>query len=86
VTLFGRLIRREPFWAAHRSHFYQRATENGFSVLRVVGEVFALNIVLAVLAIATIAAGSAMVSILSLLMGAIAVVLVLYRFSHSRLP
>lgn len=86
VTLFGRLIRREPFWAAHRSHFYQRATENGFTVLRVVSEVFALNIVLAVLAIATIVADSAMASMLSLLTGGIAVILVLYRFSRGRLP
>ena len=45
VTLLRRLARREPFWAAHRSHFYQRATDNGFTVWRVVGEVFALNIV-----------------------------------------
>ena len=47
VTLLRRLVRREPFWAAHRSHFYQRATDNGFTVLRVVSEVFALNIGLA---------------------------------------
>jgi UDP-N-acetylmuramyl pentapeptide phosphotransferase/UDP-N-acetylglucosamine-1-phosphate transferase len=85
VTLFRRLIRREPFWAAHRSHFYQRATDNGFTVLRVVSEVFVLNIVLAALAIATIAANSAMVSILSLVTGVIAVALVLYRFSQRRL-
>ena len=84
VTLLRRLIRREPFWAAHRSHFYQRATDNGFSVLRVVSYVFALNIVLAALAIATITADSVMVSILSLLTGEIAVVLVLYRFSQRR--
>src|ERR1700737_701693 len=28
VTLLRRLVRGEPFWAAHRSHFYQRATDN----------------------------------------------------------
>ena len=61
LTLFRRLVRREPFWAAHRSHFYQRATDNGFTVLRVVSEVFALNIVLAALAIASIRAGSTVV-------------------------
>ena len=43
VTLCRRLIRREPFWAAHRSHFYQRATDNGFTVWRMVSEVFALK-------------------------------------------
>ena len=44
VTLLRRMARREPFWAAHRTHFYQRATDNGFSVSRVVSEVFALNV------------------------------------------
>ena len=61
VTLLRRLARREPFWAAHRSHFYQRATDNGFTVLRVVSEVFALNIGLAVLAIGSILTRSATV-------------------------
>jgi UDP-N-acetylmuramyl pentapeptide phosphotransferase/UDP-N-acetylglucosamine-1-phosphate transferase len=84
VTLLRRLLRREPFWAAHRSHFYQRATENGFTVLRVVSEVFALNIVLAALAIGSVAADSALVSVLSLLTGTIGVALVLYRFSRRR--
>ena len=32
LTLLRRIARREPFWAAHRSHFYQRATDNGFTV------------------------------------------------------
>src|SRR6266852_3494723 len=58
VTLLRRLARREPFWAAHRSHFYQRATDNGFTVMRVVGEVFVLNLGLAALAILSIHAGS----------------------------
>jgi UDP-N-acetylmuramyl pentapeptide phosphotransferase/UDP-N-acetylglucosamine-1-phosphate transferase len=86
VTLLRRLIRCEPFWAAHRSHFYQRATDNGFTVVRVVGEIFALNIALAALAMATIAAGSILVNLLSLLTGAIAVALVLRRFSLRRMP
>src|ERR1700682_5370179 len=41
LRLCRRMAGREPFWAAHRSHFYQQATDNGFTVLRVVGEVFA---------------------------------------------
>jgi UDP-N-acetylmuramyl pentapeptide phosphotransferase/UDP-N-acetylglucosamine-1-phosphate transferase len=84
VTLLRRLVKREPVWAAHRSHFYQRATENGFTVLRVVSEVFALNIVLAALAILSISVDSVVDSILSLLTGAIAVALVLHRFSQRR--
>ena len=36
VTLLRRLAKREPFWTAHRTHFYQRATDNGYTVWRVV--------------------------------------------------
>ncbi len=53
VTLARRVINGEPFWTAHRTHYYQQATDNGFTVWRVVAEVFALNILLAVLAIGT---------------------------------
>jgi UDP-N-acetylmuramyl pentapeptide phosphotransferase/UDP-N-acetylglucosamine-1-phosphate transferase len=84
VTLLRRLARREPFWAAHRSHFYQRATDNGFTVWRVVGEVFALNILLATLAVGSIMAASAAVKIVLLLAGGVATVLVMYRFSQHR--
>jgi UDP-N-acetylmuramyl pentapeptide phosphotransferase/UDP-N-acetylglucosamine-1-phosphate transferase len=82
VTLARRIAKHEPFWAAHRTHFYQRATDNGFTVRRVVGEVFVLNIVLAVLAITSIRAGSAAASAAAGLAGALAVALQLYRFSQ----
>jgi UDP-N-acetylmuramyl pentapeptide phosphotransferase/UDP-N-acetylglucosamine-1-phosphate transferase len=84
ATLLRRMARREPFWAAHRSHFYQRATDNGFTVWRVVGEVFALNVVLAVLAIGSIVAQSAAVQIALLAVGSIATALLMYRFSQPR--
>ncbi|TCU64597.1 UDP-N-acetylmuramyl pentapeptide phosphotransferase/UDP-N-acetylglucosamine-1-phosphate transferase [Bradyrhizobium sp. R2.2-H] len=82
ITLFRRVIRREPFWSAHRTHFYQRATDNGFTVKRVVGEAFALNLVLALLAIATVRAGSTTITIVCLFAGAAAVGVVLRRFSR----
>ncbi|MHC2735113.1 UDP-N-acetylmuramyl pentapeptide phosphotransferase/UDP-N-acetylglucosamine-1-phosphate transferase [Bradyrhizobium liaoningense] len=82
ITLFRRIIRREPFWSAHRTHFYQRATDNGFTVKRVVGEAFALNLVLALLAIVTIRAGSMAVIALALTVGMIAIGVVLRRFSR----
>jgi UDP-N-acetylmuramyl pentapeptide phosphotransferase/UDP-N-acetylglucosamine-1-phosphate transferase len=84
ATLLRRMARREPFWAAHRSHFYQRATDNGFTVWRVVSEVFALNVVLAALAVGSVAAPSAAVDILLLIAGGIATALVMYRFSQRR--
>ena len=84
VTLLRRLTRGEPVWAAHRSHFYQRATDNGFTVLRVVSEVFSLNIGLAVLAIASTLIQSSATNILFLAFGGISVAFVLHRFSHQR--
>ena len=84
ITLFRRIMRREPFWSAHRTHFYQRATDNGFAVPRVIGEVFALNLVLALLAIVTVRAGSMTITIVSLVAGAVAVALVLRRFSRAQ--
>jgi UDP-N-acetylmuramyl pentapeptide phosphotransferase/UDP-N-acetylglucosamine-1-phosphate transferase len=82
VTLLRRLARSEPFWAAHRSHFYQRATDNGFSVLRVVSEVFVLNVALASLAIGSVMTRSAVLSVLLLIAGSAATALVMYRFSR----
>jgi UDP-N-acetylmuramyl pentapeptide phosphotransferase/UDP-N-acetylglucosamine-1-phosphate transferase len=82
ITLFRRIARREQFWSAHRSHFYQRATDNGFSVPWVIGEVFALNLVLALLAIVTVRAGAMSVTWLALLAGAIAIGFVLRRFAR----
>ncbi|OCK54148.1 glycosyl transferase [Bradyrhizobium sp. LMTR 3] len=82
VTLLRRVARREPFWAAHRTHFYQRATDNGFSVSRVVSEVFALNLVLAALAIGSAMTSSAAIASLLLVAGGIATALLMHRFSR----
>ncbi|MFK4506082.1 glycosyltransferase family 4 protein [Bradyrhizobium daqingense] len=82
ITLFRRIARREQFWSAHRSHFYQRATDNGFTVRQVIGEVFALNLVLALLAIAIVRAGSIAITLPCLLAGAIAIAFVLRRFAR----
>jgi UDP-N-acetylmuramyl pentapeptide phosphotransferase/UDP-N-acetylglucosamine-1-phosphate transferase len=84
VTLLRRLARHEKVWAAHRSHFYQRATDNGFSVLRVVGEVFALNVALAALAIASTVTPLAPIRMALFLLGGFAVALVMIRFSRPR--
>jgi UDP-N-acetylmuramyl pentapeptide phosphotransferase/UDP-N-acetylglucosamine-1-phosphate transferase len=84
VTLLRRLIAREPFWIAHRSHFYQRATDNGFGVMQVVGEVFVLNIVLAALAAISIKAQSPAADAALIAAGAAAVAFVMYRFSQRR--
>ncbi|MDH6261888.1 UDP-N-acetylmuramyl pentapeptide phosphotransferase/UDP-N-acetylglucosamine-1-phosphate transferase [Bradyrhizobium sp. BR13661] len=82
ITLFRRIARREQFWSPHRSHFYQRATDNGFTVSRVTGDVFALNLALAALALLTVRAGSVTITLIALLAAAMAVAFVLLRFSR----
>jgi UDP-N-acetylmuramyl pentapeptide phosphotransferase/UDP-N-acetylglucosamine-1-phosphate transferase len=84
TTLLRRLVNREPFWAAHRSHFYQRATDNGFTVSQVVGEVFALNIGLAALAAGSIMAPTVTTKLACLAIGAIATAALLRRFARPR--
>jgi UDP-N-acetylmuramyl pentapeptide phosphotransferase/UDP-N-acetylglucosamine-1-phosphate transferase len=83
-TLLRRMMRGEPFWAAHRSHFYQRATDNGFTVLRVVGEVFVLNLVLAALAVASTRMQSWAIDFVLIIVGGAAVGFSLFRFSRRR--
>ena len=86
ITLLRRLANGETIWVAHRSHFYQRATDNGFSVMQVVSEIFILNIGLAGLAAASIWLTSAYVDGMALALGAAGVALVLNRFSRPRKP
>ena len=56
ITLVRRLIAGEKVWQAHRSHFYQRATDRGFTVIQVAVHVFAVNLGLAALAFFTLSA------------------------------
>ncbi|MBV9983258.1 glycosyltransferase family 4 protein [Bradyrhizobium sp.] len=81
LTLLRRIASGEPFWAAHRTHYYQLATDNGLAVTDVVGRVFMLNCVLAALAIASIQLTSPVVNGFALVAGTAAVAFVLVRFS-----
>ncbi len=85
ITLLRRIARREPFWEAHRSHFYQRAVAGGRTVPQVVTRVFGTNVALAMLAMVSVAAGSTMVSLLCLACGAALVGFLLAHFAKSRL-
>jgi UDP-N-acetylmuramyl pentapeptide phosphotransferase/UDP-N-acetylglucosamine-1-phosphate transferase len=84
VTLLRRMYRREPIWVAHRSHFYQRATDNGFTVWRVVSDVFMLNIGLAITAIVSTMISSSIIRILLFVLGCIAVTGAMVRFTRPR--
>lgn len=84
LTLLRRLMKGEAVWVAHRSHFYQQATDNGFSVIQVVRDVFILNIALAAFAAVTIWMKSPAVQVIMLLLGLGAVTVVLRRFYRPR--
>ena len=84
ITLLRRLARREKVWEAHRSHFYQKATDNGFSALEVSAHVFGLNLALAGLAAMTLLWPSGVVQIAALAAGVVLVGLVLRRFARPR--
>jgi len=82
ATLVRRLLNGENITQAHRTHFYQRALGKGWSVLRVVGRVFGLNLWLAVLAAVTIIRPTLPVAIASLVLAVLAVIGVLQRFAR----
>jgi UDP-N-acetylmuramyl pentapeptide phosphotransferase/UDP-N-acetylglucosamine-1-phosphate transferase len=84
ITLALRLARREPFWQAHRTHFYQRATDNGFAVSEIVARVFLVNLALVALALITVAAQSVLVSPAALAAGLALVAWLLAIFARPK--
>jgi len=85
ITLIRRLARRERVWEAHRQHFYQQAIDrNGFSVTAVVMHVFALNLTLAGLALATFLWPAWPVQVGAVTVGCVLVALLLRRFTTAR--
>ncbi len=84
ITLVHRLINGEKVWQAHRSHFYQRATDRGFTVSQVVAHVFAVNVALAALAFVTLAAPGRLNETAALLCGAALVGWLLLAFARGR--
>jgi UDP-N-acetylmuramyl pentapeptide phosphotransferase/UDP-N-acetylglucosamine-1-phosphate transferase len=84
LTLIRRAVRGEKVWQAHRTHFYQRATDRGWSVPDIVAHVFGVNAVLVVLATVSMLWPGAPGATIALMGGAAAVAWLLYRFSSSR--
>jgi UDP-N-acetylmuramyl pentapeptide phosphotransferase/UDP-N-acetylglucosamine-1-phosphate transferase len=84
VTLARRLLRGENVLRAHRTHFYQRATDLGFTVSEIVARVFAVNLVLGALAVGSVAAASPAVSVAALALGTALVAGLLVRFNRQR--
>jgi UDP-N-acetylmuramyl pentapeptide phosphotransferase/UDP-N-acetylglucosamine-1-phosphate transferase len=84
LTLIRRLSRKEKVWQAHRTHFYQRATDNGFSVKEVIAQVFALNVALVVLALICVRVNTPLAEIACLVAGVAIAGFLLTRFSRKR--
>ncbi|MGP0088926.1 MAG: glycosyl transferase [Xanthobacteraceae bacterium] len=80
ITLGRRLVRHEKVWVAHRTHFYQRAIDRGLTVPEVLARVFAANIVLAGLALATVLFSGLPTTIAAMALGAGVVTLLLVDF------
>jgi UDP-N-acetylmuramyl pentapeptide phosphotransferase/UDP-N-acetylglucosamine-1-phosphate transferase len=84
ITLLRRLWRREKVWEAHRSHFYQQATVNGFGVSEIVAQVALLNLGLVVLAALCLRFPDGWAQVACLLAGMVLTALLLRRFSTRR--
>jgi UDP-N-acetylmuramyl pentapeptide phosphotransferase/UDP-N-acetylglucosamine-1-phosphate transferase len=84
ITLARRLIRREPVWEAHRTHFYQRATDGGFSVEEIVVRVFVVNLALAGLALITAIEPDPRVDLATIALGGSLVAWLLLTFQRGK--
>lgn len=84
LTLVRRIAQREPFWQAHRTHFYQRATDRGWSVPAIVARVFAVNLALVALALASVLWPGGLSDITAVVAAAALVAWLLHAFARSR--
>jgi UDP-N-acetylmuramyl pentapeptide phosphotransferase/UDP-N-acetylglucosamine-1-phosphate transferase len=84
LTLLRRLANREPFWRAHRTHFYQLATDRGFNVPEIVAHVFAINLALVALAAASVLWPGFLSTVATLGGGSALVGWLLVRFSRGK--
>jgi UDP-N-acetylmuramyl pentapeptide phosphotransferase/UDP-N-acetylglucosamine-1-phosphate transferase len=84
ITLGRRVAKGEPFWQAHRTHFYQRATDNGFTVPEIVARIFLVNLGLGALALVTVAVDRIVVSLLALAASAPLVAWLLATFARPK--
>ena len=85
LTLLRRLVNGENILHAHRSHFYQRAMDKGYSVNQIVGSVFVINIILCGLAAITVISPSIPLRGLAAIIAGVMVGSLLLKFNGMRL-
>jgi UDP-N-acetylmuramyl pentapeptide phosphotransferase/UDP-N-acetylglucosamine-1-phosphate transferase len=84
IVLLRRAIEGEPVTQAHRTHFYQRATERGFTVMDIIARVFLVNISLVALATITIVWPSPAIAFGALALGCALVGWLLFAFARGK--
>jgi UDP-N-acetylmuramyl pentapeptide phosphotransferase/UDP-N-acetylglucosamine-1-phosphate transferase len=84
ITLLRRVVRGEKITQAHRTHFYQRATDKGFTVMDIVTRVFAINLGLGALAILTVVVPGWASSIAALIVSVALVGWLLFAFERGK--
>jgi UDP-N-acetylmuramyl pentapeptide phosphotransferase/UDP-N-acetylglucosamine-1-phosphate transferase len=84
ITLARRISKGEAFWQAHRTHFYQRATDNGFTVPEIVARIFLVNLGLVALALVSVAIDHVVVSLLALAIGTALVAWLIVIFAGTK--
>jgi UDP-N-acetylmuramyl pentapeptide phosphotransferase/UDP-N-acetylglucosamine-1-phosphate transferase len=84
ITLIRRLFGGERVWQAHRTHFYQFATNRGFTVNEVVARVFVVNLILASLSVVTVALPGYATDFAALLAGAALVAWLIVSFTRGK--
>jgi UDP-N-acetylmuramyl pentapeptide phosphotransferase/UDP-N-acetylglucosamine-1-phosphate transferase len=84
ITLVRRIINKEPFLSAHRSHYYQRAVIGGRSVPEVTTRIFLLGFTLALLAVGTTLARSIALDLVALAIGVLATAATLRWLARGR--
>jgi UDP-N-acetylmuramyl pentapeptide phosphotransferase/UDP-N-acetylglucosamine-1-phosphate transferase len=84
LTIMWRIANREPFLQAHRTHFYQVATDRGYRVPEIVARVFATNLALVALAVASVLRPEPAVALIALGCGCVLVGGLLYCLARGK--
>jgi UDP-N-acetylmuramyl pentapeptide phosphotransferase/UDP-N-acetylglucosamine-1-phosphate transferase len=84
ITLLKRLFAGENIAQAHHSHFYQCATDRGWSVMDVVTRVFIVNVMLVALSAATVLIQTLVIDLVALALGSAAVGWLLFVLARGR--
>lgn len=84
ITLWRRWRCGDKVWQAHRTHFYQRALDNGLTVPEVTAAVLRLNLALAGLALVSVVVKAFAASLIALAVAALLTGLVLRRLDRGK--